>query len=54
MVERIAQEVDIAALEPGVGEHLAYRSAQAGVIVGDDIFDTVQAAGLEPDQKVRP
>ena len=54
MVERIAQEVDIAALEPGVGQHLAYRSAQAGVIVGDDIFDTVQAAGLEPDQKVRP
>lgn len=54
MVERIAHEVGIAALEPGVGQRLAYRSAQAGVIVGDDIFDTMQAAGFELDQKVRP
>ena len=54
MVERIPEEVHIAALEPGVGQNLADCGAQAGVVVGNDIFDTVETARLETDQKVFP
>jgi hypothetical protein len=39
MVEGVAKEVDVAALEGGFGQNLADGGAKAGVIVGDDERD---------------
>ena len=41
MIERIPEEVHIAALPGGFRDHLADRCDQAGVIVGHDQFDTL-------------
>lgn len=44
MIEGVAQEVHVAALEPRLRHHLAHRRAQAGVVVGDDELDAVETA----------
>ena len=44
VVEGVPEEVDVAALEGGLGQDLADGGPQAGVIVGDDELDAVQAA----------
>jgi len=54
VIEGVAQEVDIAALEGGVGQDLADGRAQAGMIVGDDQLDAVEAAFAQADEEVLP
>ena len=44
VIEGVAQEVDVAALEGGLGQDLADGRAQACMIVGDDQLDAVEAA----------
>src|SRR3984885_3862765 len=54
MVQRVAEEVDVAALEGGFGKHLADGCAKACVIVGDDELDAVEAAPAQSEQEVLP
>src|ERR1700760_1355542 len=54
MVERVSEEMHVAALISRLRQNLAQRRPQAGVIVGDDKFDAVQTARLEPKQEVAP
>src|ERR1700757_2326850 len=44
----------VAALVSRLRQNLAQRSPQAGMIVGDDKFNAVQTARLEPYQEIPP
>jgi hypothetical protein len=46
------RQVDVAALEGGVGQDLADGRAKAGMIVGDDELDAVEAAFAQADEEV--
>ena len=54
MIERIAQEVHVAALPGGLGEHLAQGLLDAGMVVGDDEIYAAQAALAQADEEVLP
>ena len=54
MVERVSEEMHIAALVSGLRQNLAQHRSQPGVIVGDDKFDPMQTARLEGQQKIPP
>ena len=54
MVERVSEEMHIAALVSGLRKNLAQRRSEAGVIVGDDKFDTMETARFECQQKIPP
>lgn len=54
MIERVPEEVHVAALPGGFGDHLADRCHQAGVIVGHNQLDALEAARLEADEEVPP
>src|SRR5438309_4434613 len=54
VVERIPQEMHIAALIGRLRQNFAQRRPQTGMIVGDDKFDTVQTARLQPQQEIPP
>ena len=54
VIEGVAQEVDVAALEGGVGQDLADGRAQACMIVGDGQLDAVEAAFAQADEEVLP
>src|SRR3546814_3455400 len=51
--ERVPQDVQVAALVCGAGQHLAVRRAQAGMIVGDDELGAMQAPVTPAQQEVR-
>src|SRR6185437_5075414 len=44
----------IAALIGCLGQRLAQRRSEAGMIVGDDKLDAMQTTGFEPQQKIPP
>ena len=54
MVEGVAEEVHIAPLEGRFGQDLADRHAKAGVIVGDDELDAVEAPPTQAEEEVLP
>ena len=54
MVEGVAEEVHIALLEGRFGQDLADRHAKAGVIVGDDELDAVEAPPTQAEEEVLP
>ena len=54
MVERVAEEVDIASLEGGVGEDLANGRTKPRMIIGDDKLDAMQASLFEGEEEVFP
>ena len=54
IVERVAQEVHIAALPGRLGQDLADRLLEAGMIVADDKLDPGQPARLQSDKKIAP
>ena len=54
MVESVAQEVDIASLEGGLGEDLADACAKPGMVVGDDELDAIEASPAQAEQEVLP
>src|SRR3546814_7083442 len=54
VIERVPQEVHVAALVCGAGQHLADRRAQAGMIVGDDELGAMQAPVTQAQQEVLP
>src|SRR6516165_9907562 len=54
VIEGVAEEVDVAALESGFGKDLADGRAKAGVIVGDDELDAVEAAPTQAEKEVLP
>ena len=49
VVERVAQEMHVAALIGRLRENLAQCCPQAGMIVGHDKFDAMQTTGLQLD-----
>ena len=54
MVEGVAQEVDVASLEGGLGEDLADACAKPGMVVGDDELDAMEASPAQAEQEVLP
>ncbi|BCH05295.1 hypothetical protein MesoLj131b_72940 (plasmid) [Mesorhizobium sp. 131-2-5] len=54
VIERVPEEVHIAALPCCFRDHLADRSHQAGMVVGHDQFDAPEAARLQRDEEVPP
>src|SRR3546814_11227273 len=54
VIERVPQEVHVAALVCGAGQHLADRRAQAGRIVGDDELGAMQAPVPQAQQALLP
>ena len=54
MIEGVAQEVDVAALEGDFGQDFPDGGAKAGVIVGDDELDAIGAALAQAEKKVLP
>ncbi len=54
VVEGVPQEVDVTALVGGLGEPLADGGPEAGVVVGDDELDAMEAAGPKREQEVLP
>jgi len=54
VVERVPEEMHIAALPGSAGQDLADRLLEVLVIVRDDKLDAEQAALLQLQQKVRP
>jgi hypothetical protein len=50
----LLQQPHVAALEGGVGQDLADGRAEAGMIVGDDELDAVEAAFAQADEEVLP
>ena len=54
MVEGVPEEVHVAALVGRLGQGLADRGAEAGVVVGDDEFDAMEAAGDQAAKEVAP
>ena len=54
MIERVAQEMHVAALIGRLCENLAQCCPQAGMIVGHDKFDAMQTTGLQPQQEIAP
>ena len=54
MVEGVAQEVDVASLEGGLGEDLADGRAQSGMIVGEDELDAMHASPAQVEEEVLP
>ena len=48
IVERVSEEMDVAALIGRLRQNLAQRRSEPGVIVGHDKLDTVQTPRLEP------
>jgi hypothetical protein len=54
VVEGVAEEVHIAPLEDRFGLDLADRHAKAGVIVGGDELDAVEAPPTQAEQEVLP
>src|SRR5438270_6117685 len=47
VVERVGQEIHVAALIGGFRQSLAQRRPEAGVIIGEDELDAVRTARLE-------
>jgi hypothetical protein len=54
VVEGVTEEVHIAPLEDRFGQDLADRHAKAGVIVGDDELDAVEAPPTQAEEEVLP
>ena len=54
MIERVAQEMHVAALIGRLRQNLAQGCPQAGMIVGHDKFDAMQTTGLQPEQEIAP
>jgi len=54
VVERVSEEMHVAALIGRLRQNLAQRCPQAGMIIGHDEFDAVQTARLEPEQEISP
>ena len=54
MIERVPQEVHVAALPGRTGQDLANGLPKTFVIVGDDELDAEQAALLERQEKIAP
>jgi hypothetical protein len=54
MVEGVPEEVDVAALESGLGEDLADGAPEAGVVVGDDELDAAEPAPAQAEEEVLP
>ncbi len=54
MVEGVAEEVDVASLEGGLGQDLADGGAKARVIVGDDKLNAGKAASAQAEKEVFP
>ncbi len=54
VVERVPEEMHVAALIGRFGESLAQCRPETGVIIGDDEFDAVQTTRLEPEQEIPP
>src|SRR5690242_5645948 len=54
IIERVSEEMHVAALPSGLGQDLADRLLQAGVIVRDNKLNPGQAARLQPEEKVAP
>src|SRR5258708_37961983 len=54
VIERVAQEMHVAALIGRLRENLAQCCPQAGMIVGHDKFDAMQTTGLQPEQEIAP
>jgi hypothetical protein len=52
VVERVSEEMHLAALIGRLRHNLAQRCPQAGMIIGHDEFDAVQTARLEPQQAI--
>src|ERR1700739_2030414 len=52
MVEGVAEEMHVTSLEGGLGKDLADGRAKAGMIVGDDEFDVVQASPAQAEEEV--
>src|SRR3954454_21947464 len=52
VVQRVPQEVDVAALDEGSRQDLAERRLEPGVVVSDRELDAVQAPLLQPEQEV--
>ena len=51
VVAGVAQKVDIAPLEGGLGKDLADAGAKPGMIVGDDELDAIEASPRKPMRK---
>jgi len=54
MIERIPEEMHVAALMGSCVEHLANGGAQAGMIVGDNKLNAVKASRRQAKQEVLP
>ena len=54
IVEGVTEEVDVAALPHGLGQQLAHRALEPGVIVRHHKLDAVEAARLQPFHERRP
>jgi hypothetical protein len=54
VVERVPQEMHVAALPGRFGKHFADGLLQTGMIVGNDELDARQTTLFEPQQKVLP
>lgn len=52
VIERVPEEVHVAALPGGFGDHLADRRDQAGMVVRDNQLDALEAARLQRDEEV--
>ena len=54
MIERVPQEMHVAALIGRLRENLAQCCPQAGMIVGHDKFNAMQTTALQPEQEIAP
>ena len=54
MIERVPEEVDVAALPGGFGQHFGQGAFEAGVVVADGEAHAGQAALLECQQQLAP
>ena len=51
VVEGVPEEVDVAALEGGLGQDLADGGPEAGMVIGDDELDAGKARRRRPKRK---
>lgn len=54
VIERVPEEMHVAALPGRFRDDLADRRDQAGMVVGDDQLDALEAARLQRDKKILP
>ena len=54
VIQRIAEEVDIAPLPGGIGQHLGEGFFEPRVIVGDDELNAAKTPVLQADKEVFP